>query len=615
MFAERGTRRWKAGFAFVAVYALLGWNGAAQSSVPGAPPATPLRWESRTLGAGIDGPDRSGSPPSSGLGSPNTIAAQRPIPVPNTTPCSVPLFTNAEFDNYSPQTFSYSPPASCPGPWGAVVFSASFYVTQGIQYDRTGQVSIGGVNIFFGTTPEPSPSFGPSWSVERDITDYSALLTTAQPGEVDLFNIVNSQYTGIIYGSAQLLFYPPDANFPAPAVANQVLPMSTAPGGAVALSTPDQALAQTFRLPKNVERAYLDVLAQNQSDDEFFYANVPTRLAAELDSYPNTAFREVEVTIDGMPAGLAPAYPWIFTGGIDPFLWFPIPGVQTLDLQPYRIDLSPFASILSNGKAHKISIRVSHVYHYFAVTGTLLVFQDSGSSAVTGALTADTIQPAPHPPIAVHIKDGKHGPNGTVEVGNFTRYVDIEGYVNTSHGKVDTLVSQQSYFDNVQQYSDTATSSALDITQNTRLNSTVTVISTNRTVSHTHQLSYPLAVDISDVLRGGFIYQTTTISQGYQSQNATDVNGETTFTSSLQNAVAPTDTLKFTASGSFVGNSGQSSTQNYDYQDSNGNCYAQTLAAARNVLTKDVITCDQSEPSTRRSGAHKATRTLAPRIR
>lgn len=616
MSGERGIRHWKAGVALIAAYTLLTWNGAAQSSVtPGASTA-PVRWQSRTLQGAA--PESLGIVPQtkgSGVGSENTIAATRPIPHPDTAPCSVPLFTNAEFNNYSPQTFTYTPPAGCSGPWGAVIFQASFYVTPGIQYDRTGEVSIGGVNIFFGTTPEPSPSFGPSWSVERDVTDYSALFNTAQSGEVDLFNIVNSQYTGIIYGSAQLLFYPPDASFPAPTVANQVLPMTTAMGGAPAIGQ-GKALHQTFRLPKNVTNAYLDVLAQNQNADEFFYANAPTKYASELDTYPRTAFREVEVELDGLPAGLAPCYPWIFTGGIDPYLWFPIPGVQTLNLQPYRIDLTPFAAILSNGKVHRIAISVSHDYSYFSITGTLLIFQDPNAATVTGALTNDVIQPAPNPPVSVHIKEGKHGPNGTVDVGNWWRNVDIEGYVNSSQGKVDTLVHQQSYFDNVQQYVDTATASSLIITENTRLNSTVTTSVGSTTKTHSVQLSYPLSVNLAELLKGNDILETVTISQGYQRQQADATNGTTTYTSSLQNAVSPTDTLEFSDAGSFLGHYGQSSTQNYAYQDSNGNCWAQTLSAVNNKLKKNKITCDVSPPSARgHDGTHAMPRNLPHRVR
>ena len=52
-----------------------------------------------------------------------------------------------------------------------------------------------------------------------------------------------------------------------------------------------------------------------------------------------TGFRETEVKIDGILAGIASIYPWIYTGGIDPGLWRPSPGIQTLSFEPYRVDL------------------------------------------------------------------------------------------------------------------------------------------------------------------------------------------------------------------------------------------------------------------------------------
>jgi Peptide N-acetyl-beta-D-glucosaminyl asparaginase amidase A len=94
-------------------------------------------------------------------------------------------------------------------------------------------------------------------------------------------------------------------------------------------------------------------LLRTMSDaDEFWCTNAPNDVATELEEYGGTGFRETEISIDGQPAGLAPVYPWIFTGGIDPFLWVPIPGVQTLNFVPYRVDLTPFAALLSNGESH-----------------------------------------------------------------------------------------------------------------------------------------------------------------------------------------------------------------------------------------------------------------------
>ena len=95
--------------------------------------------------------------------------------------------------------------------------------------------------------------------------------------------------------------------------------------------------ADAVRHPSDQRRkaAYLDVIAQSQSNDEFWYLCVPNDLAGQLESCGSTGFRETEITIDGIPAGVAPVYPWIYTGGIDPYLWEPIPGVQTLNFKPY----------------------------------------------------------------------------------------------------------------------------------------------------------------------------------------------------------------------------------------------------------------------------------------
>ena len=110
-----------------------------------------------------------------------------------------------------------------------------------------------------------------------------------------------------------------------------------------------------------------------------------------------TGFRETEVTIDGQPAGVAPVYPWIYTGGIDPLLWRPIPGVQTLNFVPYRVDLTPFAGRLSNGKPHTVSVNVFNANSGFSTTATLLVFQDHGATQITGAVTRTLWLLRPHP--------------------------------------------------------------------------------------------------------------------------------------------------------------------------------------------------------------------------
>src|SRR5215470_6088964 len=208
------------------------------------------------------------------IGSPNTATADPSVPRPDTRPCVVELFSNFRFDDFSPRLFQYAPPPHCPGPWSKVVFEGDFSVTAGRQFDRTANVWIGGTNVYFGTTSEPSRTVSRSWHVERDLTDYSALFNTAQNGRVDLGNLVNPTFTSTLFGTAELQFYPLSGNNGngnakgngnsngngAPTTADMVLPMASNPSGGTAfLNTTSDSLSKTFTLPTNVERAYLDV--------------------------------------------------------------------------------------------------------------------------------------------------------------------------------------------------------------------------------------------------------------------------------------------------------------------------------------------------------------------
>ncbi|HEX2644304.1 MAG TPA: peptide-N4-asparagine amidase, partial [Thermoanaerobaculia bacterium] len=124
------------------------------------------------------------------IGSANVATADPAVPRPSTTPCAVQLYSGFTFADFSPKPFSYTPPAACPGPWAKVVLEADFAVTAGRQFERTAQIALGHVNLYYGTTAEPSSTLAPSWHVERDLTDYTALFRTAQTGEVNLGNLV-----------------------------------------------------------------------------------------------------------------------------------------------------------------------------------------------------------------------------------------------------------------------------------------------------------------------------------------------------------------------------------------------------------------------------------------
>jgi hypothetical protein len=524
------------------------------------------------------------------IGSSNTVSADPNITRPTTTPCVVQLFSDAQFFDFNVENFTYTPPSACPGPWAKVILEADINLNAGIQYDRTANFWLGPVNIYFGTTAEPS-NIGPSWHVENDLTDYSSIFYAAQSGQADIGNTLCCGLTSTIYASATLEFYPLEVGQTAPVTADVVLPLSAGPqGGTVALNTTSSTLSGAFTMPTNIEGAYLDVYAQSQSDDEFWYTCVPNDVATELESCTNTGFRETEITIDGQPAGVAPVSPWIFTGGIDPYLWLPIPGIQTLNFTPYRVNLTPFAGLLSNGSPHTVSLSVYNADSYFSATASLLLYLDSGSTQVTGAVTQNTLQTAPTPVVTENINAQPTFTKGTVDVSSNRSFV-ISGYANTSHGKVTTKVAQNITFYNNQSFDITSSVYVQDISLASSLASTTTTSGGSApTTVTTQSFNFPLTLDISVAFpANGNILQTTTAKQNYTANVTTKQNNTITYTSSLTNSGQHADTVNFITGA----NSNQSSSQQYNYYDSTGAAYVCDLVAAANALTYFSSGCAQ----------------------
>ncbi len=528
------------------------------------------------------------------IGSANTVTADPTIPRPHTTPCSVVLFSNFGFDNnYNLNPFSYEPPTQCPGPWAKVVLEVDINVTAGIQYDRTANIWIAGTPVFFGTTAEPSPSLSPSWHVESDLTDYSPLFTLPQQGSVYLGNTVDSTYTGIQYATATLEFYPLAAHQVAPVTANVVLPLSAgSTGGTVSLNTTTDTLSGTFTLPTNIQNAYLDVYSQSQSDDEFWYTCVPNDVSSELESCGNSGFRETEITIDGTPAGVAPVSPWIYTGGIDPWLWFPIPGVQTLNLAPYRVDLTPFAALLSDGQQHTVSVSVFNADSYFSDAASLLLYLDSGSTTVTGGIIKNSLAAAPNPLVAEHLNVGTSSITGSVGVASNRNFI-ISGFVNTSHGKVTTTISQKLTFSNNQTFAISSTQYIQNINLTSGVQSATTVAAPGQFTLTTYKnWQFPLVLDINEFATSSGFNQTTNARQTYSLQQVSEQASIVFGSQSVTNTGKHQDTLQFDSNGNLLANIDQSAAQNYNQQGSGVN-YNCTITAANNVLATVGAGCPQ----------------------
>ena len=526
---------------------------------------------------------------SSPVGSANVTVADPTVPRPPGQPCVVQLFSDDTFDDYSTRPFNYTPPAGCGTRWAKVVLEGDFSVTAGVQFDRTATIFLAGVNLYFGTTQEPASTVSPSWHVERDLTDYSALFANAGQGQAFIGNIVNSEYTGVIHGSARLLFYPASGVAPAAKAPDAVYPLGSDPiGSTVALNDSTDQLSATLTLPRNVENAYLDVFTQSQSNDEFWYTCVPAQYASETGECNNGNFREAQISIDGQAAGVAPVYPWIYTGGIDLFIWKPTPGVQTLNFMPYRVDLTPFAGVLSNGSPHTVAVSVEGADSYFSATAALLVYEDHGSKQVSGQVTRNTLasQP-PTPTISSTLSEDSSGDVTGGVTTALSRHFVIEGYVNTSHGRVTTTVDQTSAFTNTEGFD--ITDSIYDQTTNqlTTLKGTSQSKVGPITVSQfTSSYRYPLYVESNEsVLADGNYSIFTTISQGYKQHTEAGVGGLPLYAANVENHVDGSDTLVVTPSYDIVSHSGQQATQSFAFDDSLGDCYRGNVSSANNVVT------------------------------
>lgn len=540
------------------------------------------------------------------IGDRGVAIADAGVPRPDGQPCVAELYGDTAFDDHGDDATShaakarewaYTPPAQCAGPWSKVVLEADFSVTAGRQYDRTVSLWLKGVNVLFGTTQEPSAKVSPRWHVERDVTDYASVFQDAGRGQTVLNNWVDATYTGVIHGSARLLFYPATAARKAVPPADLAIGLvGDDDGHPVDLHHGDETLSRTVTLPRNVERLALDLIAQSQAVDEQWYTCIddaaaePTRnfslgppdVGEALGQCPGGNFREVAVSIDGQPAGHAPVYPWTYAGGIDPDLWRPTPDIQTLNFTPYRMDLTPFAALLDDGKPHTVAVRVRGAHNYFSVAANLLAWRDLGREVLSGKLLQNTLaaQPERPPRTLSHFDQGEDGiRRGQVDALQDNRYV-IAGELQTSHGKVVTRIEQRATFANRQSFDHPEKDVyAQRIAMRTQVVDEVRTTTRNGTVRQTHRLDYPLDVDIRKSVHANDDFTVDlTVRQGYLSSRQRSERGRAAFESTLDNHLVAHSNTDFKAGGTGItGSRGQHGEQSYRFGDSLGSCYARRV--------------------------------------
>jgi hypothetical protein len=491
------------------------------------------------------------------------------ITPPPTASCSVTLFTAYPFQNFTPATGTYAPPAYCPGPWSKVILSVTTSV-QGVQYDRVGALWIGNDEIYRFTTSEP-PGQKIQWTVNKDVTEYSNALASPSTYTYSLGNVVNSQYTGIYYVTATLTFYETASGYPAPPVPDAIIPIAAAgssPPWYTLNDASDQATS-SVTVPPNTQSAVLELYASGHICEEFWYANESDAFESQLgSSCGGTAYREIDVSIDGKPAGVAEAYPYLYTGAIDPIAWLPLTGYNTLDLPPYTFDLTPFVGYLNDGNPHTIAAQVyNDTGGFWLVDGDLLITEDHGSTQTTGALVSSS---------GGFTNPERYWEHLSVETGGSAYYegfdeIQAQGYVNTSQGRITTTLSEHVSSADGQiltqpespQGTQTVSLNAKSVTAETSTVGSSTTTTTTTT-------SWPFSLAITHGLA---------ISQPFHQYVSTNANGTSTWASK--------DVVVTEASGGGK----QNTSVNFQLHNSAGYCFDRTLTGSSGHLLTDKQAC------------------------
>lgn len=423
-----------------------------------------------------------------------TVSAAPGVSRPDTKHCTVTLAKHfmSNAPDLTPQLYSgtVEAPKACQGPWSKVVLDSTTSVN-GRQYDRSGELDIGGVPVWFGTTQEPNGANPETFSFSKDITEFSSLFRSPQKFSGGIGNYMSDVYTGNYDQTVTITFYLADSKHPAPDVPDKVVGVPVAdlkPGS-------NTASATLKGLPRNITRAQLETTLKGNGCDEQWFTAVPDEVAAKFPGdglCAGGAYREAMVSVDGTRAGAVGTFPHIYSGGIVPTLWRPVVAIDTLNMRTESLDLTPFAGRLVDGQDHSISFGISPIGDTWNVRAALLLWTDHHKSQTSGALTSDTV--AATPATSTTSSDPT---DGTVKYGETAaRSDELTGYVDTSAGRIVTTVNTARNWSNSGNVGDAGL--VQDIKQSDVMSSRSVSRIGHRIVrqSSLHE-SYPITVDYS----------------------------------------------------------------------------------------------------------------------
>ncbi|KAH9008581.1 peptide N-acetyl-beta-D-glucosaminyl asparaginase amidase A-domain-containing protein, partial [Lactarius deliciosus] len=481
-----------------------------------------------------------------------------------------------------PEIVQYTPPTGCstPNQWGGITLN--FTVTSnGTQLPRFAFFTFQNVEIWRSSTliPNESGDDGIVWTYVKDVTRFIPLFSEPGTFILQLDNDIGEPgLDGEFAVTLEATIFSGSSRFPPAQRADLIIPLTTLANNAGNEASVPPGLSVEVTLPRNAVTAFAELQASANGEDMSWYLNIPNQFLSYF--APGTVgegpFREIRVLVDGRVAGVAFPYPFVSAAGIAPPGWRPIAPYGALDMPTYHLDLTPFIPILTNGQPHNITLDVAsaepnhQINQNWYLSGLLQVNLDSSTLPTTGNITlyqADDY--------ALSTASGSND-GDIIIIVNASRSIHIEAEIIAGSGKQTKVVFTQNLeYGNVQKYlqQDPNPQPVFQIASG----ETLSTHNGERALQDT--FTYLLLVDCATPGAGALWSQ---IDQTYDRElyHAPFIMGTTV----VEHQVAA-GTVNTIENGNFGTNGTSSNT--FNYIDTEGNTYTRQVNASRNAITFD----------------------------
>jgi len=285
---------------------------------------------------------------------PPPISARQVTPLPHppsTTPTAM-SFLNAS--TACCVSANFTAPA---GAWQMIVLNYTGQAVGGV-YDSSFRAYVDQVQVLFGTTPE----YG-VWFVSKDITRYTSLFN----GTFNFtFLLSAATVGGYFLTTVSIAFYPAPPGGVVPSEPDRIVPLFHR----VFVSPSSLTVTSAATVPSNVVNATLEFWTYAFDADEFWYTTQP-------------GFRAAFVDVDGSPIAATFPFPFVNTGGSDPFAWRPITAAFTLDNPAYEFDVTAALGLIEGTHNFTANVSGAGPGSNWLIGGALLLYTDPSAGAAS----------------------------------------------------------------------------------------------------------------------------------------------------------------------------------------------------------------------------------------